>query len=195
MVSIILSHISFGYPNSGINIVKDGGEQISKSRIIITGKSSLIIESKNNNTNLIVSKIETVSGGKFKRIVVQDNKISKNITDTNETITEVNSGLQNGIPTEFIIEKAYPNPFNPSTTIRYAIPEVETLHATSLLIQIYDMTGRLVSDYKIRDKVPGWHEFTWQGTDSHGQQVSTGMYLITMRAGEYFKKQKVTFLK
>jgi flagellar hook assembly protein FlgD len=57
------------------------------------------------------------------------------------------------------------------------------------------MTGRLVSNYKIGEKAPGWHEFTWQGTDTHGQKVGTGMYLVTMRAGEHFQKQKVTFLK
>lgn len=160
------------------------------SRIIISGNSSLIIDSKDDKTHVIAGTIETVSGGQFLIINVLD------VQDDNS--------LDDGFPTEFVIEKAYPNPFNPTTTIRYAIPEVKTLprdkrdfqHATSLLlIQIYDMTGRLVSDYKIGDKAPGWHEFTWQGTDSYGQQVSTGVYLITMRAGDEFQRQKVTFLK
>lgn len=161
----------------------------AQSRIIISGRASIIIESKDNNTNIIAGTIETVSGGQF---------LTGDVLDV-----QADNSLYDGLPTEFVIENAYPNPFNPSTTIRYAIPEVKTLprqsrdfqHATSLLIQIYDMAGRLVSDYRIGNKVPGWHEFTWQGTDSHGQQVSTGMYLITMRAGEHFQKQKVTFLK
>lgn len=190
LVSLILSHISFVYPNSGVNNIKDNRDQTKQSRIIISGKSSIIIESVNNNTNIIASKIETVSGGKLKRIVVQDDEIYKNINDTSETATEAIVGFDNELPSEFTIEKAYPNPFNPTTRIRYGV-------STSTLVNvvIYDMTGRLVSDYKIGNKEPGWHEFTWQGTDSHGQQVSTGMYLITMRAGEYFQKQKVTFLK
>lgn len=204
LVSLILSHISFVYPNFGLNSVERGKSQILKSRIIIIGRSSIIIESKDNNTNIIASKIETVSGGKLKRIVVQDDEISKNVNDSIETGTEASASFDNGLPTEFVIEKAYPNPFNSTTTIRYAcptfrrgIPVVETPRqvGASVHIAIYDMTGRLVSDYNIGEKTPGWHEFTWQGTDSHGQQVSTGIYLVTMRAGEYFQKQKVTFLK
>lgn len=182
LFSLILTHISFGYSNSGVNSVEGSQDQLLKSRIIITGKSSIIIESKNNNTNIFASKIETVSGGKFKRTVVQDNN--------GETVIEVSVDFDDGLPTEFVIEKAYPNPFNPTTRIRYGVST-----STPVNVAIYDMTGRLVSDYKIGEKTPGWHEFTWQGTDSHGQQVSTGMYLVTMRAGEYFQKQKVTFLK
>ncbi len=160
-----------------------------KSRVIITGESSIIIEST-NNTNLIASKIETVSGGKLMMIDVQDNEISKNINDANETKAEAIVGFDNGLPTEFVIEKAYPNPFNPTTRIRYGVST-----SSSVDVLIYDMTGRLVSDYKIGNKEPGWHEFTWQGIDSHGNQVSTGMYLVAMRAGGHFQKQKVTFLK
>ena len=193
LFGIILTHISFVYPNSGVNSIEGNRGQIAKSRIIITGKSSIIIESKNNNTKIIASKIETVSGGKLMRTAVQDNTVSKNINDTidtTETFTEASVGFDNGHPTEFTIEKAYPNPFNPTTKIRYGVSTPSPVN-----VAIYDMMGRLVSDYKIREKTPGWHEFTWQGKDTNGQQVSTGMYLITMRAGEHFQKLKVTFLK
>ncbi len=182
LFGIILTHISFVYPNPGVNTIETGSDQLLKSRIIITGKSSIIIESINNNTNIIAGKIETVSGGKLIKKVGQD--------VASEKLSDVSANFNDELPTEFTIEKAYPNPFNPTTRIRYGISTPLPVN-----VVIYDITGRLVSDYKIGDKEPGWYEFTWQGTDSHGQQVSTGMYLITMRAGEYFQKQKVTFLK
>jgi hypothetical protein len=152
------------------------------SKVIIIGKSSIIIESSNNITKLIASKIETVSGGKLIKEIGQDVASEKSV--------DVSDGFDNGLPTEFVIEKAYPNPFNPTTRIRYGVSTPSAVN-----VAIYDMTGRLVSDYEIGEKAPGWHEFTWQGTDKHGQQVSTGMYFVTMRAGEHFQKQKVTFLK
>lgn len=152
------------------------------SKIIISGKSSIIIESTSNTTKLIASKIETVSGGKLIKEVGQD--------VASEESAEDNDSFNDGLPTEFVIEKAYPNPFNPTTRIRYSVPKPAAVN-----VAIYDMTGRLVSDYKISEEAPGWHEFTWQGTDTHGQQVSTGIYLVTMRVGDNFQKQKVTFLK
>ena len=185
MVSLILTQVSFIYPNSGLSTVEGSRDQLTKSRIIITGKSSIIIESKDNNTNILAGKIETVAGGRFVRTTFQDDNMNINNSDT-----EVNVGLNDGLPTEFVLEKAYPNPFNPTTTIRYGIAT-----QTPVNVAIYDMTGRLVNDHKINDNAPGWHEFTWNGNDSRGKQVSTGMYLITMRVGENFQKQKVTFLK
>ena len=188
LVSLILSHISFIYPNSGVKSIKDNRDKISKSKIIISGRSSIIIESKENNTKITASKIETMLGGQLKRTFIKNDNISKNTNDVRKAVTE--TGFDNGLPKEFTIKKAYPNPFNPTTRIRYAVPTPSAVN-----VAIYDMTGRLVSAYKIGDKTPGWYEFTWQGTDSHGQQVSTGMYLVTMRAGEDFQRQKVTFLK
>ena len=154
----------------------------AESKVIITGKSSIIIESKDNNSNIIAGKIETASGGTLKITNVQDYN--------SKTIAEASVGSDSVLPTEFVIEKVYPNPFNPTTRIRYGVST-----STSVNVTIYDMMGRLVSDYKIGEKPQGWHEFTWQGTDSHGQKVSTGIYLVTMRAGDHFQKQKVTFLK
>ena len=190
LFNLILTQISFVYPNTGANSIEGDKDQIQKSRIIITGKSSVIIESKDDNTNIIVSKIETVLGGTLMRKVVQDDELSRNINEASKKATESSFGIDNGLPTEFVIEKAYPNPFNPTTRIRYGIST-----QTSVSIVIYDMTGRLISDYKIGEKTPGWYEFTWQGTNSHGQQVSTGIYLVTMRTEDHFQKQKVTFLK
>ena len=172
MVSLVLSHISFGFANSNVKNIELEKDQISKSRIIIMGKSSIIIESTNNTTNLFAGKIETVSGGKIVEKVVQDN------SETGiEAEVEANASISfdDGLPSEFVIEKAYPNPFNPTTRIRYGVSTTSSVN-----VVIYDMTGRLVSNYKIGNKEPGWHEFTWQGNDSHGQQVSTGMYLVTM---------------
>ncbi len=184
LLGLNLICISFIYSESiGTNIENPNSTAL-KSRVIISGKSSVIIESRNNTANIMTGKIETVAGGKIIRKVIQDH----NINVTGSAIANVD--FENRLPTEFVIEKAYPNPFNPTTTIRYGLPIT-----SSIDVAIYDMTGRLIVGHKIEDNTPGWNEFTWQGTDSHGQQVSTGMYLVTMRAGEYFKKQKVTFLK
>ena len=102
-----------------------------------------------------------------------------------ENMINASNDVNDGLPVKFVIKKAYPNPFNPTTTIRYGISVTSVVN-----VVIYDMKGRQVYNYKIGEKVLGWHEFTWQGIDSIGQQVSTGMYLVTMIAGDSFQKQK-----
>ena len=184
---IILTQVSNIYPDSIANRIEKGNTNITKSRIIISGRSSIIIESENEKTNILVSKIEEITGGKLCRF--SGKKVDIEL-DSNKSYNEAFGVLNTGLPTEFKIDNAYPNPFNPTTTISYGIP-----NQTNVEVAIYDMKGRLVRADNIGDKSPGWHEFKWQGNDSYGQQVSTGMYLVTMRAGDNFQKQKVTFLK
>jgi len=94
------------------------------------------------------------------------------------------------LPTEFTIEKAYPNPFNPSVQVRYGLPEVADVN-----IQIYDLMGRLINKITLSNQPAGWHTYNWNGTDLVGQKVSTGVYLLNMRAGTLLQQQKLTFLK
>ncbi len=83
----------------------------------------------------------------------------------------------------------YPNPFNPTTTIRYGLPE-----ASEVSILIYDMRGseirKLVKSYQ----TAGWYEVTWNGLNSSNNQVSAGIYYARLNSGEYSKAIKMLFL-
>ncbi len=85
---------------------------------------------------------------------------------------------------------AYPNPFNPSTTLRYGLPEEA---AVSLFI--YDIKGNLIKTFTRETKAAGWYEHTWNGIDDSGQPVSTGLYLTRLQAGSYTKTIKMLYLK
>lgn len=150
----------------------------AESRIIVEGSSSIIIESQSNDTKLMVKNIETIRGGKF--------------TDNNYNVNKGEEKFENieAITESFIIEKAYPNPFNPTTNIKYGIDKISDIE-----IAIFDLSGRIVNKFNINAQLPGWHEFTWNGTNARDQQVSTGIYLVMMKAGNIIQKQKVTYLK
>lgn len=90
---------------------------------------------------------------------------------------------------------AYPNPFNPSTTIRYSIPVVETLHATSLHIAIYDITGKLVITLANKEQPAGWHEIQWNGTNQYGKEMPGGIYLSRVTVGNEVKTNKLILLR
>ncbi|MDP6685022.1 MAG: Ca2+-dependent phosphoinositide-specific phospholipase C [Candidatus Marinimicrobia bacterium] len=77
-------------------------------------------------------------------------------------------------PTEFALFPAHPNPFNPVTTIRFSVSDVETLHATSL--RIYDITGKLVETLVDGDLSPGNHSVKW-----NAQSQSSGVYFTMLK--------------
>lgn len=94
-------------------------------------------------------------------------------------------------PTEYKIENAYPNPFNPSTKIRFSIPKNEKVR-----LEIYDMRGRLVNSLIDSEFInAGSYESTWNGKNNRGETVSSGIYLARITTGNYIQSIKLNLIK
>jgi hypothetical protein len=94
-------------------------------------------------------------------------------------------------PDNYILEQNYPNPFNPSTTIRFSLPVRERVS-----LKIYDMTGREVRTLINSEERPvGVSEVVWDGRNSGGQSVASGVYFYTLSWGNFFKTNKMTLVK
>ena len=93
-------------------------------------------------------------------------------------------------PESFILEQNHPNPFNPSTTIRYQLPE-----AAAVEMRIYNLSGRLVRTLVRGDKSAGSHEAIWNSRDDFGQQVTSGIYWAKLNAGQSVKLIKMSLIK
>ena len=89
-----------------------------------------------------------------------------------------------------IIYPNYPNPFNPSTTLRYNLLENSFVKVT-----VYDMLGKvakeLVNDYQ----TSGYNSIQWDATNSHGDPVSGGVYIFNIESDRFNQTTKVLFLK
>ncbi len=94
------------------------------------------------------------------------------------------------IPVGFILYPAYPNPFNPTTTLRYDIPE-----QSLVTITIYDVIGRKVRTLVNGQQNPGYQSVIWDATDQYDKQVSAGMYLYQIKAGDFVQTKKMILLK
>jgi hypothetical protein len=83
-----------------------------------------------------------------------------------------------------------PNPFNPTTTIRFVLPERE-----QVTLAIYDTNGYLVRT--LVDEVEGYgtHEVTWDGRDDDGAAMGSGVYFYRLRAGKHTESKKMVLLK
>jgi len=91
------------------------------------------------------------------------------------------------LPTVFNMSQNYPNPFNPSTTIRYQLP-VNT-HVT---LKIFDIIGNEVATLVNEEQQPGFYnsQFT-----IHNSQLSSGVYLYRLQAGDFVSTKKLLLMK
>lgn len=84
----------------------------------------------------------------------------------------------------------YPNPFNPSTTIRYTVPNDGNVN-----ISVYNIKGQLVVNLVNEHKIQGSHSAIWDGEDNHGKQVSSGIYYVKVATGGKTVTAKMLMLK
>jgi len=89
------------------------------------------------------------------------------------------------IPTDFVVNTNFPNPFNSRTTISYELPD-----NCLVSIVIYDVLGRKVKSLVKQNQSIGIKSVMWDATNDNGQPVATGVYFYSVRAGEVYKNEK-----
>ncbi|NQV16156.1 T9SS type A sorting domain-containing protein [bacterium] len=94
------------------------------------------------------------------------------------------------LPDYFSLAQNFPNPFNPTTTISYELPE-----ASNVELLIFDITGRRVASIVNGEKPAGYHNAIWNGNDDSGNQVSTGVYFCRLEAGNFSQTIKMVILR
>jgi len=103
----------------------------------------------------------------------------------------VSAAEDSDLPTRFELFRAYPNPFNPVTNIKFALPK-----ASHVSLKVYDLSGRLVKtilDNEVR--ATGRYIETWYGRDNSDHQVASGVYFYKLSAGSFNAVNKMTLLK
>ena len=95
-----------------------------------------------------------------------------------------------GIPDAFVLHDNYPNPFNPTTQIRFDLPTNDNVNLT-----IYNMLGQKVKVFSINNISAGYHQITWDATNDIGDPVSAGVYLYQLQTSEFVKTKKMILLK
>jgi len=104
--------------------------------------------------------------------------------------TTVSIEGSNLLPDEFALYQNFPNPFNPTTTISYALAELSDVTLT-----IYDITGRELIQIVNSNQSSGYHDIKWSGMTAAGNMVSTGVYFCQISAGSNSKTIKMLYLK
>ncbi|MBT7311436.1 T9SS type A sorting domain-containing protein [bacterium] len=95
------------------------------------------------------------------------------------------------LPVHYQLPANYPNPFNPSTTIRYAVP-ANGAHVT---LNIYDTRGKLIANLVDETCEQGNKTATWNGTNLSGSKVASGVYLVKLGGDGFSGTRKIMLTK
>ncbi len=148
----------------------------------------------NQNSVYFSSTAADFDGDKYPEIVISMDLIENNVYRGFSRIYKKTSTLDvldnNPQPNNYYLSEAYPNPFNPSTSIKFNIAREEIV-----IIKVYDILGKEVKILLDENMKSGKYQLTWDGTDNFGNRISSGTYFINMVAGDFYKSIKIVLLK
>jgi len=98
--------------------------------------------------------------------------------------------VDSSVPGEFALLPNHPNPFNPVTTIQFALKEAGPAEVT-----VYSMEGRKIAILVNEFMEAGTYQVQWNGKDQQGSPVSSGMYLYQLKAGNQRLVKKMMLIK
>jgi surface protein len=111
-------------------------------------------------------------------------KLQLEATTNGLVITRL-SDNPDALPTEFALNQNFPNPFNPSTTIRYALPE-----AAQVRLEVFTVTGQRVAVLASGEQNAGWHTVAFDGSS-----LASGVYIYRLQAGGFVQTRKLMLIK
>ena len=147
----------------GRTILAVNSDHVSRSTSILTVSVMTIVAE--NDTNIVTFGV-----------------LGEDLVDAEET-----SLLK---PANFRINQNHPNPFNPTTTISYDLPEQSDVKLT-----VFDLQGQQIMTLQDGMKFSGNYEVQWNGMDQSGDPVSTGVYFCRLQAGTFSQTIKMVYLR
>lgn len=96
-----------------------------------------------------------------------------------------------GVVFNYTLEQNWPNPFNPSTTIRFSVAE----NVPVATLSVYNLLGQLVWEKKLTDVLPGKHEVIWSGETLGGKKAASSIYIYKLSAGSFTSVKRMLLIK
>ena len=110
--------------------------------------------------------------------------------DFNNMVCQAGVNRSGSVTETFGLDPPHPNPFNPSVTLSFSLPETGPVQ-----VAIYNIAGQLVRELTTKALPAGRHEIVWDGLDSSGVKVSSGVYFARLNAGVRAAVRKVTLVR
>jgi len=98
------------------------------------------------------------------------------------------------VPQVYALYANYPNPFNPTTVIPLAIPELGR-NKKPVSLTLFNVLGQVVRRWDLSRWQPGFHALVWDGQDDAGRAAASGVYLLRLQAGDFVQVRKALLLR
>lgn len=112
--------------------------------------------------------------------------VAVTVTGTSASPAPGGGIVRTNLPLDFSLMQNHPNPFNPTTTIQFALPE-----QTQVTLTIFDVSGRKVRTLVNESRAANRHSVVWDGRDDRGQMVGSGVYFYKLDAGSFTQTRKM----
>jgi parallel beta-helix repeat protein len=122
-------------------------------------------------------------------VFTTDVTLTENI-DLSAVVTGLEQGAESALPKQFALSQNYPNPFNPETKIKYQLPK-----ESQVLLNIYNLLGQLVVTLVDEKQTAGNKSVIWDGRNRYSNQVSTGLYIYVLKAGDFINSKRMVLLR
>ncbi|HZL84940.1 MAG TPA: NF038122 family metalloprotease [Candidatus Krumholzibacteria bacterium] len=132
------------------------------------------------------SDLESASGSRFYAMTSIDDAGN----ESPAAIPSSTTGTEIQLPAVVQLLPNVPNPFNPSTTLRFALPARGPVR-----LEIFSAAGRAVRTWTWKDLEPGSHSVLWDGRDDRGTRLASGTYIMRLQAGAIQRTRRVILLK
>ncbi len=156
-----------------IHVLRQLGDQDEFTLLAVVENESQYID----NTVTITNDKKFSQDACYKIKAVDDSEETSNETGPQCKAVEGPQDRRAALPTEFSLNNAYPNPFNPLTNIKYDLSE-----QSHVILTIFDLFGRKINTLKRKTEEAGYYSIKWDGTNKHGKPLSSGMYIINISA-------------
>lgn len=108
----------------------------------------------------------------------------------NDPPTKIHQNSSSTNPTDYFLFYNYPNPFNSSTFIYFHL-----LKSDFIQLEIFDILGRNIRTLISEKKAQGYYRVLWDGADSNGNPVASGLYFCRLKGTNYVRNLKITYLR
>ena len=164
-------------------------------------ETSGAIEIMNNTQDLSISYSVSIDAGDGMRWVLLSSegkeyelKGSGNIV-VDGNVNHFTLNKLSSIPMEFALSQNFPNPFNPTTTIPFAVGSVGERGMSEVRLDILNMLGQLVRTVVTGALPAGMHRVEWDGRDGAGRDVASGSYFYRLQVGETLQSRRLMLVR